>query len=54
MGPEESSTDMLALAQKLVDQRYMLAEDLESMVELGGRHYDLMSAGALAPQPSAD
>lgn len=41
-------------AQKLVEQQYLLAEDVESMVELGGRHYDLMGAGAMAAQPSAD
>ena len=41
-------------AQKLVDQGYLLAEDVEPMVELGGRHYDLMGAGVLAAQPSAD
>jgi len=41
-------------AQELVDQRYLLDEDVEPMVELGGRHYDLMSAGVLAAQPSAD
>ena len=41
-------------AQKLVDQRYLLTEDLEPMVELGRQHYDLMGAGILASQPSAD
>ena len=39
-------------AAELVGQGYLLEEDVEPMVELGGRHYDLMSAGALAPQPA--
>ena len=33
-------------AQDLIDQRYLLAEDLEGMVSLGGRHYDLLSSAA--------
>ena len=36
--------------QRLVDQGYLLEEDADAMVELGGRHYDLMSAGVRAPQ----
>ncbi len=36
--------------QGLVDQGYLLEEDADAMVELGGRHYDLMSAGVRAPQ----
>ena len=36
--------------QRLVDQAYLLEEDADAMVELGGRHYDLMSAGVRSPQ----
>ena len=36
--------------QRLVDQAYLLEEDADDMVELAGRHYDLMSAGVRAPQ----
>ena len=34
-------------AQDLIDQRYLLAEDLEGMVSLGGRHYDLLTSTAV-------
>ena len=36
--------------RRLVDQAYLLEEDADAMVELAGRHYDLMSAGVRAPQ----
>ena len=36
--------------QGLIQQGYLLEEDADAMVELGGRHYDLMSAGVKAPQ----
>ena len=41
-------------AQDLVDQGYLLAEDLNQLVELGGRHYDLLSSPAREPQPTGD
>ena len=37
-------------ALRLVEEGYLLEEDVLPMVELGGNHYDLMSAGAFTPQ----
>ena len=41
-------------AQDLVDQRYLLAEDLEPLVDLGGRHYDLLRSAVREAQPAGD
>ncbi|PKB63772.1 MAG: hypothetical protein BZY80_05400 [SAR202 cluster bacterium Io17-Chloro-G2] len=41
-------------AQTLVDQRYLLAEDVEQLVDLGGRHYDLLSSPVREAQPAGD
>ena len=41
-------------ARDLVGQGYLLEEDVEGLVELGGRHYDLMSQPAREPQPAGD
>ena len=41
-------------AQALVDRRYLLAEDLEPLVNLGGRHYDLLRSAAREAQPAGD
>ena len=41
-------------AQSLVDRRYLLAEDLEPLVNLVGRHYDLLRSAAREAQPAGD
>ncbi|MCH7714464.1 MAG: hypothetical protein IIC99_12670, partial [Chloroflexi bacterium] len=41
-------------AQDLVDKGYLLAEDLEGLVALGGRHYDLLRSPAREAQPAGD
>jgi len=41
-------------AQDLVDQRYLLAEDLEPMVNLAGRHYDLLKSQVREARPAGD
>ena len=44
---KEHYQDLIRKApQDLIDQRYLLAEDLEGMVSLGGRHYDLLNSAA--------
>ena len=41
-------------AQDLVDQGYLLEEDVERLVSLGGRHYDLLSLPIREAQPAGD
>lgn len=41
-------------ARDLVDQGYLLEEDVEPMVNLGGRHYDMLSSAAREAQPAGD
>ena len=52
----DSKTHYLSLVRQatgeLVLQGYLLEEDLETMVELGGQHYDLLASPEMARQPS--
>ncbi len=41
-------------AQNLVDQGYLLEEDVERLVSVGGRHYDLLSSPVREAQPAGD
>ena len=41
-------------AQGLVDRQYLLAEDLEPLVNLGGWHYDLLRSATREAQPAGD
>ena len=41
-------------AEKLVDQRYLLEEDLESMISQAAQHYDLLANRAAESQPVGD
>ena len=41
-------------AQGLVDRGYLLAEDLEPLVNLGGQHYDLLRSATREAQPAGD
>jgi len=41
-------------AEELAGQRYLLEEDLESMVSQAAQHYDLMANPVAEPQPAGD
>ena len=41
-------------AQGLVGRGYLLAEDLEPLVNLGGQHYDLLRSATREAQPAED
>ena len=41
-------------ANELIEQGYLLEEDLDSMLQMGAQHYDLLSVGIEEPQPAGD
>jgi hypothetical protein len=41
-------------AEKLIDQRYLLEEDLESMISQAAQHYDLLTNRVAESQPVGD
>ena len=38
----------------VTEQGYLLEEDLDSMLQMGAQHYDLLSVGVKEPQPAGD